>query len=143
MEFPMPIGNHGRGKTMKSRRLHGFTLIELLVVLAIVALMLTIAAPRYFQSIDKSKETLLIENLRLTREVIDRFYADVGRYPHSMEELIEEKYLRSIPHDPVTDSSTTWTTVSVPQDTGAEGSLWDIKSGASGATRDGIPFTAL
>lgn len=139
----MLIGKQGQGKTRVGWRANGFTLIELLVVLAIVALMLTIAAPRYFQSIDKSKETLLIENLRLTREVIDRFYADVGRYPHSMEELVEEKYLRSIPHDPVTDSATTWTTVSVPQNTGAEGSLWDIKSGAAGSTRDGIPFSAL
>ena len=113
------------------------------MVLAIVALMLTIAAPRYFQSIDKSKETLLVENLRITREVIDRFYADVGRYPHSMEELVEKKYLRSMPRDPVADSTTLWTIVPKPQGVEAEGSVWDIKSGAPGTTRDGIPFSSL
>jgi general secretion pathway protein G len=125
------------------RRGNGFTLIELLVVLAIVALMLTLVGPRYFKSIDQSKETLLIENLRLTREVLDRFHADTGRYPHSLDELVERKYLRALPSDPVTGSDTTWQISPPPRDTGAEGAVWDLRSGAPGSTHDGRPFSSL
>ena len=119
----------------------GFTLIELLVVLAIVSLLLTLAAPRYFHSIDTSKEVVLIENLRIVRETIDKFYGDTGRYPDSVEELVERRYLRSLPFDPMTESTTTWTLV--PPGSGAVGKVYDIKSGAEGLTRDGKPFKDL
>lgn len=119
----------------------GFTLIELLVVLAIVALLLTIAVPRYFQGIEVAKETILIENLRLTRETIDKFYSDTGRYPESLEELVERKYLRGVPFDPLTDSSTTWVLVA-PEDAG-RGAVYSIRSGAAGNTRGGKPFAEL
>lgn len=121
--------------------LRGFTLIELLVVLAIVALLLTLAVPRYFQSIDSAKETILIENLRITRETIDKFYGDTGRYPESLEELVEKKYLRAIPVDPIADSTATWIIVS-PDDT-SKGNVYSIKSGASGNTKEGKPFSEL
>ena len=92
------------------RRLRrGFTLIELLVVLAIVALLLTLAVPRYLPRVDGAKETILADNLRNTREIIDQFYADTGRYPDSLDQLVEKKYLRNVPVDPVTDSSATRT----------------------------------
>lgn len=124
------------GKTTR-----GFTLIELLVVLAIVALLLTLAVPRYFQSIDASKETILAENLRITRETIDKFYGDTGRYPESLEELVEKKYLRSLPIDPITEATTTWAIV--PPDDEAKGNVYNIKSGAPGNMKDGKPFTDL
>jgi general secretion pathway protein G len=113
----------------------GFTLIELLVVLSIVALLLTLAAPRYFGSIDQTKETVLIENLRATRSVIDQFYADTGHYPASLVVLVERKYLRSVPVDPYTESSQTWIEVIAEDETG--GGIRDMKSGADGQTRDG------
>ncbi len=119
----------------------GFTLIELLVVLAIVALLLTLSFPRYFQSIDATKETILQDNLRITRETIDKFYGDTGRYPKSVEELVERKYLRALPVDPITDSTTTW--VIVPPDNTDKGNVYSIKSGAPGNTRDGKPFADL
>lgn len=122
-------------------RRRGFTLIELLVVLAIVALLLTLAVPRYFQSIDSSKETILAENLRITRETIDKFYGDTGRYPESLEELVEKKYLRSVPVDPITESATTW--VIVPPDDTEKGSVYSIKSGAPGNTKDGKPLAEM
>ena len=118
-----------------------FTLIELLVVLAIVALMLTLAVPRYFQSIDASKEVILAENLRIMRETIDKYYGDTGRYPESLEELVEKKYLRALPVDPVTESSTTW--ILVPPDDPATGSIYDIQSGAPGTARNGTPLSKL
>jgi len=119
----------------------GFTLIELLVVLAIVALLLTLSFPRYFQSIDATKETILQDNLRITRETIDKFYGDTGRYPKSLEELVEKKYLRALPVDPVTDSTSTW--VLVPPDDTDQGNIYSIKSGAPGKTRDGKPYVDL
>jgi general secretion pathway protein G len=119
----------------------GFTLIELLVVLAIVALLLTLAVPRYFQSIDSSKETVLIENLRTTRETIDKFYADTGRYPDSLDELVEHKYLHDLPMDPIAASTTAW--IIVPPDDGEKGKVYSIRSGAPGTTRGGKPYSEL
>ena len=126
-----------RSKRVPRRR--GFTLIELLVVLAIVALMLTLAVPRYFPSIDKAKETILADNLRNTRDVIDQFYADRGRYPDSIEQLVEKKYLRSLPIDPITESTATW--VLIPPEDATKGALYSIKSGAPGNGRNGKPYS--
>jgi general secretion pathway protein G len=124
-----------------NRDRRGFTLVELLVVLAIVSLLLTLAAPRYFHTIDASKEIVLIENLRIVRDTIDKFYGDHGRSPASIEELVERQYLRNMPFDPITESSETW--IVVPPTGSAEGNVYDIKSGAEGATRDGKPFKEL
>ena len=117
----------------------GFTLIELLVVLGIVALLLTLAVPRYFPSIDKAKETILQDNLRNTRDVIDQFYADRGRYPDSLEQLVEKKYLRSLPIDPITESTATW--ILIPPEDATKGALYGIKSGAPGMDRSGKPYS--
>ncbi|MYN19123.1 prepilin-type N-terminal cleavage/methylation domain-containing protein [Rugamonas sp. FT107W] len=122
--------------TMKTK---GFTLIELLVVLGIVALMLTLAVPRYFPSIDKSKEVVLADNLRNVRQVLDQYYGDTGRYPDSLEQLVEKKYLRALPVDPITESDTTWIIVP-PEDTG-KGGVYNIKSGAPGNDRSGKPYS--
>jgi general secretion pathway protein G len=116
----------------------GFTLIELLVVLGIIALLLTLAVPRFFPSIDKTKETILADNLRNTREVIGQYYSDTGRYPDSLDQLVEKKYLRNLPLDPLTESSGTWTVV--PPEDGASGGVYDIRSGAPGVDRSGKSY---
>lgn len=116
----------------------GFTLIELLIVLGIVALLLTLAVPRFFPSVDKSKETILLENLRNTRIVIDQYRGDNGRYPDSLEQLVEKKYLREIPYDPITESRETW--VVVPPEEGEQGELYNLHSGAPGNDRNGRPY---
>lgn len=120
------------------KRNKGFTLIELLVVLGIVALMLTLAVPRYFPSMDKSKEVVLADNLRNLRGLIDQYYGDTGRYPDSLDQLVEKKYLRALPRDPVTDSDTTW--IIIPPEDSLKGSVYDIKSGAPGNDRSGKPY---
>ncbi|CAG9231663.1 Putative GspG-like secretion system X protein 2 [Paraburkholderia sabiae] len=127
--------------TTERRRASGFTLIELLIVLSIIALMMTIALPNYFHSIDASKEKILAQNLHATRDAIDRFYGDVGRYPESLEELVDKRYLRTLPIDPITDSATTWHIV--PPDEPFPGKVYDIKSGAQGADSNGKPYEAL
>ena len=83
---------------MAGRR--GFTLIELLVVLAIIGTLLMLAVPRYFGSVERSKEAVLKENLFQLRDAISKYYADRGRYPESIEALASEKYLRRVPTDP-------------------------------------------
>ena len=119
-------------------RRRGFTLIELLVVLAIVAVLLTLAVPRYLQHVDRSKEAVLRDNLHTTRQVIDRFYGDKGRYPASLEELVELRYLRELPYDPVLESSSGWQIVPVPE--GHEGAVYDLRSTAPGEGADGRPY---
>jgi general secretion pathway protein G len=117
----------------------GFTLIELLVVLAIVALLLTLAVPRFFPSVDKTKETILLGNLRSTRAVIDQFHADTGRYPDSLEQLVEKKYLARLPVDPILESDSGWVIVP-PEEEGVQGAVYDLHSGAPGNGRDGRPY---
>lgn len=135
MKSPLSFGFPGRYRV---RRLRGFTLIELLVVLAIVATLAALVVPRYFSQREAAKEVVLRDNLRTTREVIDKFYGDVGRYPESLEELVEKKYLRELPFDPVGESNATWQLIDVPS--GFKGRVYDIKSGAQGVARDGKPF---
>jgi general secretion pathway protein G len=120
------------------RRLKGFTLIELLVVLAIVATLLTLVAPKYFNQIESSKEVVLLDNLHTTRAVLNKFYADLGRYPESLDELVEKNYLRSLPYDPIADSKTSWQLIAVP--TGYKGNVFDLKSGAVGVSRKGEAY---
>jgi general secretion pathway protein G len=124
--------------TTACKRGWGFTLIELIVVMVIVALLVAIAAPRYFGSLQKSKETALRQTLTVTREALDKFYGDNGKYPDSLDALIAKRYLRALPVDPITGSSSTWTVVA-PDDP-EKGQVYDIHSGADGAGRDGKPF---
>lgn len=116
----------------------GFTLIELLVVLGIVALMLTLAVPRYFPSIDKSREVVLADNLRNVRQVLDQYYGDTGRYPDSLEQLVEKHYLRALPYDPVAESDAAW--IIIPPEDSTKGAVYNIRSGAAGNDRSGKPY---
>ena len=116
----------------------GFTLIELLVVLAILATLLSIAAPRYFESVERAKEAALKADLRAFRDAIDKHRADTGRLPETLQRLVEGRYLRSIPVDPVTDSAAGWVVVAHPD--GSTPGVYDIRSGAQGEARDGTRF---
>jgi general secretion pathway protein G len=125
--------------TPPAPKCRGFTLIELLVVLGIIALLLTLAVPRYFPTVDAAKETILADNLRNMRDVIDQFYADRGRYPDSLEQLVDKKYLRSLPVDPITDSNASW--ILVPPEDATKGAIYSIRSGAPGNSRSGKPYS--
>jgi len=119
----------------RHRTQRAFTLIELLVVLSIVATLLLLVTPRYFQHETQARETVLRENLRLLRLVIDQFHADRGRYPESLQELVDRHYLKVLPLDPLTGSAETWKVETPPAHD--MGQVQDIHSGAPGADRHG------
>jgi general secretion pathway protein G len=127
-----------RRHVVTSSRRQGFTLIELLVVLAILALLLGIATPRYMNSVDRSKETVLKENLFQIRDSLDKYFADNGRYPDALDDLVSRRYLRAPPIDPLTGSATTW--IVVPPQDADKGRVYDVKSGAPGKAADGTEY---
>jgi general secretion pathway protein G len=123
-----------------SRASAGFTLIELLVVMVIIATLLTLAVPRYFASVERSKEAVLKQNLRSMRDAIDKYYADNEKYPDALDTLANGRYLRSVPLDPMTGSAATWVTVP-PRDNRVGKQVFDVKSGAPGDASDGTAFS--
>ena len=122
----------------RRKRDNGFTLIELLVTLAVIGLLMSIVAPRYFTSVTRAEETVLKQNLALLRDAIDKHYADTGKYPESLEELVKKRYVRSLPLDPVAQSATTW--IVIPPEDPKTGLVYDVRSAAQGTGRDGKPY---
>lgn len=127
------------GFPAKNWRYPGFTLIELLVVMAIIATLLSIVVPRYFNSLDRSKEVVLRQDLSIMRDAIDKFYSDTGKYPSELIELVEKRYLRAIPVDPLTESAATWVAVPPPRDGGG---VYDVRSGSLEQAKDGTFYEA-
>jgi general secretion pathway protein G len=119
-------------------RCRAFTLIELLVVLAVIALLLSIVTPRYFQGVTKAEEATLRQNLHAVRDALDKHYGDTGRYPDSLQELVGKRYLRSVPVDPITRSAESW--VLVPPADPRMGLVYEVKSGANGTGLNGTAY---
>ncbi|MEO8626856.1 MAG: prepilin-type N-terminal cleavage/methylation domain-containing protein [Betaproteobacteria bacterium] len=117
----------------------GFTLIELIVVLTILALLLTIAAPRYFSHVDRAKEATLKQDLSVMRDAIDKYHGDKGKYPDSLDDLVGSRYIRAIPIDPISESAATWK-ITPPPDSDTKGMVYDVKSGADGKGLDGTAY---
>jgi general secretion pathway protein G len=111
----------------------GFTLVELMVVLTVIALLLSVVVPDYVGRMKRAEEAVLKENLVVMRDALDKHYADAGKYPRSLEELVSKRYLRAIPADPFTQSPTTW--VAVPPNDPQRGGIYDIRSPAKGYER--------
>ncbi len=114
----------------------GFTLIEILIVLSLIAILAAIAVPVYNQSLLRARETVLKENLYQVRNAIDKYYGDKGAYPGTLSTLVEERYIRSLPLDPITNSTDQWE--EVYNDDG-EG-ITDLKSFSTKLSIDGIPY---
>jgi general secretion pathway protein G len=116
----------------------GFTLIELLVVMSIIALLLSIAVPRYFKTLERSRETVLKQDLSVLREAIDKHFGDLGQYPDSLAALVERKYIRAVPEEPISKAPDGWAPV-VSDDPDHPG-IRDLHSNAEGVGSDGRPF---
>ncbi|OWQ87000.1 type II secretion system protein G [Roseateles aquatilis] len=134
-----PVSAHAGGRAGVAR---GFTVIELLVVLAALALLLSVAAPRYVQHLDQARDTALRHDLHTMRDAIDKFYSDQGRYPKTLAELVERRYLRAIPIDPLTRSTDSWVPVP-PRNGTAEGEgVADVRTGAREIAPDGSSYAS-
>lgn len=121
----------------------GFTIIELMIVMTVVGILASIAVPNYRWGLIKAREAVLRENLYTFRTTIDQFYADQGKFPDSLQEMAEKKYLRELPKDPFTNSSDSWVTVQPPAPTdGGEikGSIYDVHSGSNLIGSNNVPY---
>ncbi len=114
----------------------GFTLVELMIVVAIIGILATVAVPSYQSSLIKARETVLRQDLFTLRELLDHHRADKGKYPASLEELVAAGYLRAIPKDPFTNSSTSWQEISEP----TEGGVFDVYSGSDLVGTNGTAY---
>ncbi len=134
-----------RMPTLRRRGTHasGFTLIELLIVTALIVVLASLALVGYRNSLVRSREAVLKEDLFRLRDAIDQYYADKNKWPQSLQDLVTDGYVREVPKDPLTDSADTWTTVPAEADPGnptAETGIFDVKSGSDRMALDGSPY---
>ena len=127
----------------RPRSAGGFTLIELMVVLALISVLAAMGVVQYRNAVLRTKEAVLSEDLFRLRDAIDQYYADKAKYPASLDALVTDGYLRSVPKDPLTNSTDTWQTVPSepdPANPTADIGIVDVKSGAEGTSLDGRPY---
>ena len=133
MGWRIVIGNR------QNKNRQGFTFIELMVVMAIIATIIAIAMPRYFDGLQRTKETALKQNLKEMREAIDHYYADKSVYPATLQTMVAERYLRFIPDDPISETADTWQIIGTPDNTNR---VYDVTSGAAGADSNGVAYSS-
>jgi general secretion pathway protein G len=122
----------------------GFTIIELLVVMALIVTLSSIAMSQYRQSVQFTKESVLKDDLFKLRDAIDQYYADKNTYPPALDDLVTGGYIRALPKDPITDSSTSWQAIPGepdPANPSTVPGIYDVKSGAEGAAIDGTNYS--
>jgi general secretion pathway protein G len=127
-----------------TRRDQGWTLIELLVVISLIMILASVAMNQYNTSVRAAQEATLKANLFRMRDAIDQYFADKGQYPASLQTLVSEGYLRSVPLDPITRSNDTWSTIPSepdPSQPTADTGIYDIKSGSEGTALDGSRYS--
>lgn len=117
----------------------GFTLIGFLIIVVLIAVIMTLTAPQYMQSADRSKEKVLRHDLIVMRSAIDQYLNDHNEYPSSLQELVEGQYLREVPIDPITDREDTWV-FSKPISNEYAGSIADVFSGSPLISSEGTPY---
>jgi general secretion pathway protein G len=122
----------------------GFTLIELMIVMSLIVILASIGLAVYTNSITRAKESVLKEDLFRMRDAIDQYYSDKGEYPTSLQDLVSQKYLRSIPVDPFTNSADTWREVPAEPDAAnptAQPGVYDVRSGSELKALDGTNYS--
>ena len=122
----------------------GFTLIELMVVMSIIVTLSTLALVQYRHSVNLAREGVLKDDLFKMRDAIDQYYADKNQYPATLDSLVSDGYLRAMPQDPMTRSTTTWQAVLAEPDSSnpsAQPGVFDVKSGSDQAAADGTKYS--
>jgi general secretion pathway protein G len=123
----------------------GFTLIELLIVMTIIAILATLAIPRFTASIKSAREAVLKEDLHVMRDAIDSYTMDKQKAPQSLDDLVQNGYLRAIPQDPMTHAADSWVTdtsdamYSIDQ---TDPGITDVHSGSQETGSDGQPYSS-
>jgi general secretion pathway protein G len=128
---------------VRLRRMRGFTLIEMLIVMTLIVVLASVGLIAYQTSVRRGREAVLKEDLYRMRDAIDQYYADKGKYPTDLNELVSTNYIRRVPVDPMTNSAETWQTVTAepdPSNPSAEAGITDVKSGSENAAIDGTNY---
>ena len=145
----------GPNMSIGKRKQSGFTLIELMIVVAIIGILASMAVVQLKSTKQKAMEAALKEDLYVLRNCIDQYFTDKGKYPDSLEALVDDGYMRKIPVDPFTESDTTWveeqaanTSSGGPggggapdDDPSAQSGIADVHSGATGTALDGTSYS--
>jgi general secretion pathway protein G len=120
----------------------GFTLLELMIVISIIIILAAITLPQYQRTIMHTRETVLADDLRTMRSLIDQFAADKGRLPQSLDELASEGYMREIPVDPFTGQKD-WAITTGEDPNSLEGAqgVTDVHSASAEISTDGRPYS--
>ena len=111
-----------------------------MIVITIIGILITLAQPSYNRAVTAAKEATLKENLFILRDAIDQYFADNAKYPASLTDLAEKKYVRKVPKDPVTGSAETWSLVYFTDEQGQQQGIFDLKSGSEATALDGTRY---
>src|SRR4029079_698474 len=125
------------------RRSRGYTLIELIIVMAIISVLVAIAVPLYQKSLQRTKETLLKNNLFTLRTVIDEYTFDKKKAPQTLQDLVTEGYLRAVPMDPIMGNEN-WRTINEDSLTAVdqtEPGIFDVRSLSDQISLEGTPYS--
>ena len=125
-------------------KFRGFTLIEVLIVITLVTILASVGLATYTNSVRRSREAVLREDLFRMRDAIDQYYADKNKYPSTLQDLVSDGYLREIPKDPITDSADTWQTINAesdPANAAQEPWIFNVKSGSEDTSMDGTKYS--
>jgi len=129
----------------KHRRDHGFTLVEMVIVFTLIGILVGLALPQYQNAVKKARESVLKETLFQLRKLIDQYCTDKGKYPASLQALVEENYLRKIPQDPITGKSDAWVEIKEQPavdelEPGQSFGVVDVHSSSEDKSLDGTPY---
>jgi general secretion pathway protein G len=140
---PAMVADSRRATSSAKKR--GYTLIELMIVMAIISILVSIAVPLYQKALIRTKESLLKNNLFTLRTVIDEYTFDKKKAPQTLQDLVNDGYLRAVPIDPITGNDQSWVTImedSITLVDQTQPGIWDVHSGSDLKSLEGTPYSS-